>query len=92
MGCFCAEVGRGMVLTDLVMRKRVVGLNQVKRAINRGEAELVIIAKDIEDGIFTELLDVAGRMGVKVELVDSKEMLGKAAGIKRPASSVALLR
>ena len=81
-----------MVLTGLVRKKRVVGLNQVKRAINRGEAELVIIAKDIEDGIFTELLDVAGRMGVKVELVDSKEMLGKAAGIKRPTSSVALLR
>ena len=69
-----------MVLTGLVRKKRVVGLNQVKRAINRGEAELVIIAKDIEDRIFTELLDVAGRMGVKVELVDSKEMLGKAAG------------
>ncbi len=81
-----------MVIAELNRKKKVVGLNQVKRAVNKGEAELVIVAKDIDRRIFKELMDVVGRSGVKVEFVDSKEMLGRAAGIKRPASSVALLK
>jgi len=68
------------------------GINEVTKAIERGTAKLVAIAKDVEPKEIVQHLPLLCKeKNIPCYEVDSKEKLGIAAGIKVPASSVVII-
>ena len=69
------------------------GTNEVTKAIERGTAKLVVIAKDVSPPEITMHLPLLGKeKGVLVIEVPSKEELGVAAGLTVPAVSIAVVQ
>ena len=69
------------------------GTNEVTKAIERGTAKLVVVAKDVSPPELTMHLPLLGKeKGVPVVEVPSKEELGVAAGLTVPAVSVAIIQ
>ena len=69
------------------------GTNEVTKAIERGTAKLVLVAKDVSPPEVVMHLPLLGKeKGVPVVEVPSKEELGAAAGLSVPAVSVAIVQ
>jgi large subunit ribosomal protein L7Ae len=69
------------------------GVNEVTKALERGVAKHVIIAKDVEPKELTQHLPIlAKEKNIPCEEVDSKEKLGVAVGINRPTAAVAIIK
>jgi len=69
------------------------GTNEVTKAIERGTAKLVLVAKDVSPPEVVMHLPLLGKeKGVPVIEVPSKEELGAAAGLTVPAVSVAIVQ
>ncbi len=68
------------------------GANEATKAIAKGQAKLVAIAKDITPPeVVMHIPLLAEEKGVICIMVPSKEELGTAAGINRPTASVAIV-
>jgi large subunit ribosomal protein L7Ae len=68
------------------------GTNEVTKAIERGVAKLVVIAKDVSPPEITMHLPLlAKEKGIPCHIVPSKEELGAAAGLSVPAVSIAVI-
>lgn len=68
------------------------GVNETTKAIERGIAKIVIAAKNVEPKeIIMHLSPLCEEKNVPYIEVDSKEALGRAAGIKVATSSVAII-
>ncbi len=68
------------------------GTNEATKAIERGTAKLVVIAKDVSPPEITMHLPLLGKeKGIPVVEVPSKEELGVAAGLSVPAVSIAIV-
>lgn len=68
------------------------GTNEVTKAIERGKAKLVIVAKDVNPKeIVMHLQPLCKEKGVPYVEVESKEELGAAAGLPVSTSSVAVI-
>ena len=70
---------------------RAVGTNQTTKAITRGAAELVFIAKDADRRVIGEVVAAAGARGLEVVEVDSMRELGRACGIAVGAAAAAIV-
>ena len=70
----------------------VVGTKQVKRAVSSGKAELVLLAKDTEGKVISELLEICREKDAKIKYVSTMVELGKTCGIDVKAASAALLK
>ncbi len=69
------------------------GTNEVTKAIERGTAKLVVVAKDVSPPEITMHIPLLGKeKGVPVVEVPSKEELGAAAGLSVPAVSVVVIQ
>ena len=69
------------------------GTNEVTKALERGDAKLVVIAKDVTPPEITMHLPLlAEEKNVVCVQVPSKEELGAAAGIEKGAGSVAIVQ
>ena len=69
------------------------GTNEVTKAIERGDAKLVVAAKDVSPPEITMHLPLlCEEKGIPFVKVASKEELGAAAGIDKPTSSVAIVQ
>ncbi len=69
------------------------GANEATKALEKGEAKLVVIAKDVEPKeIVMHLPLLAEEKGVPCVEVPSKEELGAAAGIQKSTSSIAIVQ
>lgn len=69
------------------------GTNEVTKAIERGTAKLVLVARDVSPPEVVMHLPLLGKeKGVPVVEVPSKEELGAAAGLSVPAVSVAIVQ
>ncbi len=71
--------------------KKVVGIKQVKKAINSARASEVYIAKDAEEKITQEVLLLCRKREIPVIDVDTMKDLGNACGIDISAATAALL-
>ncbi len=80
-----------MVL-ELKEYKKTVGTKQAKRAVANDEANSVIIAKDADRHVITELINMCKEKNIEIIYVDNMKELGKACGIDVRAASVALLK
>ncbi len=70
---------------------RAVGTNQTTKAITRGAAQLVFIAKDADRRVIGEVVAAAGVRGLEVVEVDSMRELGRACGIAVGAAAAAIV-
>lgn len=69
-----------------------IGVNEVTKAIERGEAKLVLIAQDVEPKeIVMHIPVLCDEKGITYSFVKTKKELGEKAGIDVPASSVAII-
>ena len=76
--------------TSGVVRK---GTNETTKAIERGEAKLVVIAENVDpEEIVMHLPLLCGEKRVPFAFVADKAALGKAAGLSVPTSAVAITK
>lgn len=69
------------------------GTNETTKAIEKGSAKLVVIAKDVNPPEITMHIPLlAEEKGVVCVQVPSREELGAAAGIEIPTSSIAIVQ
>ncbi len=67
------------------------GVNEATKAIERGSAKLVVVAKDTNPKeIIMHLPILCEEKGIPVVIVNSKEELGAAAGLTVPTSAIAI--
>jgi large subunit ribosomal protein L7A len=71
--------------------RRTVGTNQTVRAVERGEAVAVFVARDAEPHVVRHLLGLCGQRGVPVHEVESMWVLGRLCGVEVGAASAAIL-
>lgn len=81
-------------LADMVresgkMRK---GTNEVTKLVERGDAQMVIMAEDVSpEEILAHMPILCDEKNVPYAYVASKAELGKAAGMEKPTASVAII-
>src|SRR3990167_9434129 len=69
------------------------GTNEVTKAIEKQEAKLVIVAKDVNPPEITMHIPLlCEEKGIACVEVPSREELGAAAGIEKPTASVAIVQ
>ncbi len=69
------------------------GINEVTKALERGLAKVVIIAKDVNPKEIVQHIPIlAKEKNIKVLEVDSKEKLGISSGISVGTSAVAIIK
>jgi len=71
--------------------KKAVGMKQTRKAVEKGEAKLVFLAKDADDHIVNPLLKLCQQREVECHMVDTMTMLGEACGIQVGAAAAAIL-
>ncbi len=81
-----------MPVGELASGRRIVGLNQVRRALLREGVQKVFLADDADSQIISEILRLAEERGVPVERGYSKAHLGRACAISRSAATAAVQR
>ena len=68
------------------------GTNEVTKAIERGQAKMVVVAEDVSPKeVVQHLSALCKEKGIPCEVVDSKKKLGIAAGINVATASVAII-
>ncbi|BAD85500.1 LSU ribosomal protein L7AE [Thermococcus kodakarensis KOD1] len=68
------------------------GTNETTKAVERGQAKLVIIAEDVDpEEIVAHLPPLCEEKEIPYVYVPSKKELGAAAGLEVPAASVAII-
>ncbi|MDH7479791.1 MAG: ribosomal L7Ae/L30e/S12e/Gadd45 family protein [Syntrophomonadaceae bacterium] len=73
-------------------RRRTVGTRQTLRAVENDQAACVFLARDAEERVIRDLLQMCGTKGIEVQWVETMELLGKACGIQVGAASAAILK
>lgn len=81
-----------IALESLRAVKKVIGVKQALRAVEKNVADMVYLAEDADKRVTAPLKDASLRNGVAVKLAPSMEELGKACGIAVGAAAVAVLR
>lgn len=75
-----------------IAKQRTVGVKQTTKAVQKGVAEVVYIARDAERAIIADLLDLCRQRGVPLKEVDAMAGLGRACGIEVGAAAAAVLK
>jgi len=68
----------------------MIGTKQATKAIESGEAIQVIVAMDIDHNLKEKIIQLANKMAIPYEMVESKKQLGKACGIEVGTAVVAI--
>lgn len=77
------------MLTELSTASKVVGVKQVRRAVESGRAQKVFLARDAEGRFTDPIAALCGEKGIPVETGASMEDLGRACGISVGAAVAA---
>lgn len=72
-------------------RKRTVGTKQTQKAVEKGQAQVVYIARDAEEKVTSPLIRLCEEKDIEVIYVESMQELGKICGIKVGAASAAIV-
>lgn len=70
--------------------KKTVGSKQTAKAIERGAARLVYVARDADPAVIRQVVALAQARQVELVYVDSMTALGKACGIDVGAATAAV--
>ena len=74
---------------ELTNSAKVVGVKQVRRALNAGRAKRLYLARDADPQLTRPLAEQAQEQGVETVWLDSMKELGRACGIAVGASVAA---
>lgn len=80
------------MLSRLKSGKKLVGLNQCKKAVKGGNAAVVYVAEDADNRIKLSLLDLCKANNVETFLVPTMKELGQACDIEVGAAAAVLLK
>ncbi|MFA5577341.1 MAG: ribosomal L7Ae/L30e/S12e/Gadd45 family protein [Tissierellaceae bacterium] len=80
------------MLSKLSTGKRVVGVKQVRRAINTQDIEAVFIAEDAENKVTDEIAKTCEEKHIQIIYVQNMKELGNACKIDVNAATAALLK
>ena len=80
-----------MPLETLKSADRVIGLKQVRKAVESGRATRVFLADDADTRVTEPIACLCDEQGVAVEHVATMKELGKAASIDVGAAAAALI-
>lgn len=80
------------MLSGLKDKNKVVGSKQAKRYLVKDAISVLYVAKDAENKITDELVQIANDKSVEVVFIDSMKELGEACGIDVSAATVAILK
>lgn len=80
------------MILKLTTGKKIVGVKQVKRALNSHEVEAVFIAMDAEKKITDQIIQICKEKDIEVFQVENMNKLGDACGINVNAATAALLK
>ena len=72
-------------------KKRTVGTKQTQKAIEKGVAKMVFIARDADDRVVRNIIRGCQEGSIQVEYVESMAELGRACGIDVGAASAAII-
>ena len=81
-----------MSLEMLKTAKKIVGVKQVTKAVEKDLVQTVYIAQDAEQRFVEALRTLCGRKKVAVEITFTMTELGSACGIEVGAAAVAVLK
>ena len=70
---------------------KAVGANQTARAVSKGQAQVVFVAKDADRRVVEGVLTAARERGLEVIEIDSRKSLGRACGIAVGTAAAAIL-
>lgn len=71
--------------------KKTVGAKQTIKALEKGTAVVVYVAKDAEDSVTRPIQEMCASKGIELVVVESMQQLGKACGIQVGASTAAVV-
>ncbi len=80
------------MLEDLKHCKKTVGVKQSTKAVENGVAAEVIIAKDCEQRVVRNIIELCEKASVTITYADSMKQLGKACGIEVEAAVACILK
>ena len=80
-----------MQLSEIKNENKVIGLKQVKKAVNKGLAKKVFIASDAEPHISMSLIKMCEQKGTEYKMIENMKALGAACGIDVGAATVAII-
>ena len=80
-----------MPLETLKSADRVIGLKQVRKAVESGRATRVFLADDADARVTEPIASLCDEQGVAVEHVATMKKLGQAASIDVGAAAAALI-
>lgn len=72
--------------------KRAVGVKQTAKSVAKNNAAKVYVAKDADERVTDNLLELCREKGVEIIEVESMNELGKACGIHVKAAAAAVLK
>ena len=76
----------------LKQRENVVGVKQVRRALNTSKVEIVYVAEDAEEKVTKDIKILCKEKQIPIISVDNMKKLGEACGIDINAAVAALLK
>ncbi len=79
------------MLNQLEQANKVVGVKQVRRALNDGRAKTVFLARDADPAITGPLAALAAEKGLAVNWTERMRELGRACGIAVGAAVAAVV-
>ena len=79
------------MIEDIRSYPYLVGTKQTMRAIEEGDARIVFLAKDANENILKNILDLCEGKEIEVVYVDTMEEIGKACAISREAASACII-
>ena len=84
--------GEKMTGEDFKAARKVVGIKQSCKAVEKGTAQKVFIAADADERVLKPLLELCEEKAVMLVTVDSLQELGRLCGIQVGAAAVAWLK
>ncbi len=79
------------MLNELEHAEKVVGVKQVRRALNDGRAKALFLARDADPSLTGPLAALAGEKGLAVNWTEHMRELGRACGIAVGAAVAAVV-
>lgn len=79
-----------MPLNELAVSSRLVGTKKLCRALKRGDVQKVFLARDADSALTAPLERQAVALGIPVEWVKTRQMLGRACCIDRPTAAAGI--
>ena len=79
------------MLEELKQSNTVVGINQLRRALDGGKVKKVFLAEDADPVLTDPVAQLCAEIGVECEAVQTMRALGAACGISVGAAAAAIL-